>query len=73
MNRQNSCCKNGYPNKTIYRIYAMLIKITMSFLKETKKSFLKFIWKPKRPIITKAVLSKKISQGGIIVPEFKLF
>ena len=60
------------PN-AIYRLNAIPIKLSMTFFTKWEQNFHNSYGNKKRPWIAKAVLRKKNGDGGINLPNFRLY
>ena len=62
---KNQYSENDYTTQSNLQIQCNPYQITNVIFTELAQKFLKFVWRHKRPRITKAVLREKTGAGGI--------
>ena len=65
MDRKNEHSENEYTTQSNLQIQCIPIKLSMVFFRELEQIISQFVWKYKKPRITKAILRKKNGTEGI--------
>ena len=60
-------------SKLINLFSVIPIKLLRHIFNELEKTVTKFIWKNKRTIISREIMKKNVMEGGLAVPNLKLY
>ena len=70
---KNQYCENDYNTQSNLQIRCNPYQTTNGIFTELEQKSLQFVWKHKRPQITKAILRKKNGARGIRIPDIRLY
>ena len=70
---RNDIVKMAIVLKAVYKFKAIDIKIPEKFFTDLERTIINFIWKNKKPRISKTILYNKRTSGGITISDFKLY
>ena len=59
--------------KAIYSFNAIPIKLSTVFFTKLEQIISQFVWKYRKPQITKEILRKENGTGGINLPDFRIY
>ena len=71
LDRKNNIVKMTVLPNAIYRFNMIPIKLSLAFFAELEQKISQFIWKHKRPQVTKVVLRKNKGAGGLNLPGLR--
>ena len=70
---KNQYCENDYATQSNLQIQCNPYQITNGIFYRTRTKILKFVWRHKRPQITKAILREKMELEESRLPDFRQY